>query len=146
MKHDFVARFHERIACPSLDLRRADVPLLARHLTARFGQGSLELRQELVSSLVRHHYTHHVRELERLLRLSLHASRPGELELTEELRAELSPDGPSGPVPEEVEIRAVLSQGLSVADAARRLGLPSRFALYRLMKKLGIEKKLDTES
>ncbi len=137
MKHDFVARCAERLCVPGLNERRSDVPLLLRALLARLGVTSSFVHPELLEHLIRHRYTHHVRELERLVRLSLRGSPEGVLALTPEVLSEL--ELPSdGAVPTEAQIREALAQGSST-EAAKRLGLASRYALYRLMKKLGIE-------
>lgn len=138
MKHDFVARCPERVRVPGLNERKSDVPLLLRSLLSRLGAGSTFVHPELVDYLVRNQYRHHFRELERLVRLSLRTSPDRVLTSTPEVLAEL--DLPvDGATPTEAQIREALAQGASAAETAKRLGLPSRYALYRLMKKLGIE-------
>ncbi len=92
--------------------------------------------------MLRHDYTHHVRELNRLLWVALASGRPGRLGLTEELRAELRTDrepafGPEGPGREDIEA-ALAKSGGKVTPAARLLGLKNRYALYRLMERYGI--------
>jgi two-component system nitrogen regulation response regulator GlnG/two-component system response regulator HydG len=138
MKHDFVARFTERVRVPGLNERRSDIPLLLTLLVSRLGASSRLVHPELVDHLVRHRYRHHFRELERLVRLSLRTSPAGLLTLTPSVAAELDLPVTAAP-PTDAQIREALSHGVSVAEAAKSLGLPSRFALYRLMKKLGIE-------
>jgi DNA-binding NtrC family response regulator len=138
MKHDFVARFTERVRVPGLNERRSDVPLLLQLLLTRVGASSRFVHPELVDQLARHHYRHHFRELERLVRLSQRTSPAGVLALTPTVAAELDLPA-SAALPTDAQIRDALSHGDSVSEAAKRLGLPSRFALYRLMKKLGIE-------
>lgn len=138
MKHDFVARFTERVHIPGLNERRSDVPLLLKLLLSRLAAPSTFVHPELVDHLVRHHYLHHFRELERLVRLSQRTSPAGALALTTSVAAELDLPVSAAP-PTDAQIREALSHGDSASEAAKRLGLPSRFALYRLMKKLGIE-------
>jgi hypothetical protein len=137
LKHDFLARFAERVSLPSFNQRRADIPLLIRHLLPQIERTEDALHPNLLDALVRHRYTHHFRELDRLLRLARRTSAAGRLELTREVEAELDLPLPTQP-PTAQEIRKVLSAGGSLAESAARLGLPSRFALYRLLKKHGI--------
>lgn len=57
-----------------------------------------------------------------------------------DVSASASPPAESRPEPQLHEIRAALQRHDGrVAEAARTLGLSSRYALYRLMKKHGIE-------
>jgi two-component system nitrogen regulation response regulator GlnG/two-component system response regulator HydG len=165
LKHDFVARFLSRVRIPSLDERRADVPLLVRHLAlearlrdpslARFFEDrreSPELRMDpgLAEALVRHRYTHDVRELERLLWTALSTSSGTFVAATDATRAALFARGAEAdeatskqseviaePTREEVEAALARADG-NVTQAARELRLGSRYALYRLMKKLGV--------
>jgi two-component system nitrogen regulation response regulator GlnG/two-component system response regulator HydG len=137
LKHDFCARFPERVSVPGLDLRRADVPLLLVRILETLGHNPAHVHTELVDALCRHRYTHHHRELERLARLARRTSAPdGPLRLTPEVRDDL--ELPTAPGPSEAAIREALARSRSAAAAAEHLGLPSRYALYRLMKKLGI--------
>ena len=65
-------------------------------------------------------------------------SREEVMQLAEKLAEKLA--GPPKPEPTADAIRAALAENAgSVAAAARALGLSSRYALYRLMKKHGIE-------
>ncbi len=143
LKSDFLARFTERLSVPGLNERRADVPLLARHLLARIcaenpTDGASRVGMALTDALVRHRYRLHHRELERLLRLARRHSPPSELGLSPEVEAEL--DLPSPQVETSADaVRAALAASKNASEAAKRLGLPSRFALHRLMKRLGIE-------
>lgn len=131
-------------------------------LLRRITEGSAEFRQRfcqddepkldpfLVDQLVRHRYTHHTRELLRLLRVAL-ASSPGSyLALTRELLQELREPGssattgpseppPAGrPLPTRNEIAVVHRDlGGNVSHAAERLGL-SRDRLRRLRATHGL--------
>jgi two-component system nitrogen regulation response regulator GlnG/two-component system response regulator HydG len=137
LKHDFLARFAEHIHVPGLCERRADIPLLLTVILEQLGAAGTRIQPLLLDHLVRHRYSHHFRELERLVRLSRRGSSSDTLELTPEVRAEL--DFAELGTPRESEIREALANTKSATEAAKRLGLPSRFALYRLTKKLGID-------
>ncbi|MEZ4236430.1 MAG: sigma 54-interacting transcriptional regulator [Myxococcota bacterium] len=76
LKSDVLARFPLRIELPGLDLRRADVPLVAAQLLRRIAReephlarfvapstGTPRITASLVAALVDHPYTTHVREL-----------------------------------------------------------------------------------
>ena len=96
-----------------------------------------------MEALLAHEFSLHLRELERLLWLAASSSRGDYLELTAEVRAELGAAPAKSADPEDLDagaIRAALeSANGSVTAAARALGLKNRFALYRLMKRHGIE-------
>ena len=157
LKHDFAARLTVRLTTPELSERREDIPLLIRallfrrarevpDLEARFfapdANGKLEPRIEpaLVEGLVLHGYTHHLRELERLVWLAVSTSRDAYLARTPELEAQLRISSADDGEPDESAIRAALAECEgNVTGAAKRLGLKNRFALYRLMKRHGIE-------
>jgi DNA-binding NtrC family response regulator len=178
LKHDFAARFALRVEMPGLAPRREDIPLLLSHLLTRVAEGNpavagrfFERRGDalaeprvdprLVEALLRHRYTHHLRELERLMWLGLSTSTGPFVALTPQLAAELrlggSDDGTdrSGSHPAEAaaeqdaghdasqlgraEIETALARAKgSVTAAARLLGLKNRFVLYRLLKRHGI--------
>lgn len=155
LKADLAARFALRVRTPGLDERREDVPLLARHVVKRIAQNDSAIARRfldgsgkprfacaLVRALSSHVYTTQVRELEAFLWRSLQSSPGDTLELT--------PDLASGLVAHEAprrvesvgaeEIRESLVRHSGVKDKVwRELGLSSRHALHRLMKKLGVE-------
>ncbi|HNN93093.1 MAG TPA: protein kinase [Pseudomonadota bacterium] len=96
--------FH--IEVPELNSRREDIPLLLNHLLAQAAQTSPAIASrfferrggilaeprvapELIDGLLRHHYRQHLRELSRLMWLSLSTSREGVLALTPAVAAEL---------------------------------------------------------
>lgn len=157
LKQDLAARLGLTIHVPGLDERPEDVPLLARHLIRRMTRQDTELSQryrlaqatshadprlssELAAALTSHQYSTHVRELETLLWRSLQSSSGGVLECTREVKELLRPRQParaSGEVSRE-ELREALARHHGVKERAwRELGLSSRHALLRLMKKLG---------
>jgi DNA-binding NtrC family response regulator len=155
LKADLAARFALRVQAPGLDERTEDVPLLARHLVKRIAQNDSAIARRflneaglprfasaLLRALCAHVYTTQVRELEAFLWRSLQSSPADTLELTPDLASELIiPEAPRRV--ESVgaeEIRASLSRHAGVKDKVwRELGLSSRHALHRLMKKLGVE-------
>lgn len=111
LKHDFAARFTLRVQIPGFEERREDIPLLLRHLLFRAAEttptvdhvferktgGLVEPRIDsmLVDGLVRHRYTLHTRELERLLWVALASSHGNFLALTPEVHAELERVSPA---------------------------------------------------
>jgi two-component system nitrogen regulation response regulator GlnG/two-component system response regulator HydG len=171
LKADLAARFRLRLALPGLDERVEDIPLLARNLLRRAAARDRELGERffegwdgrrgeprialaLTRALLARRYTTHVRELDRLLWISLTTSKGGVAELTPELRRELGtaatypapaapPAGRSTPI-SEAEIRAALANHGGVKERVwRELGLPSRYALRRLFAKYGIKVDAD---
>jgi two-component system nitrogen regulation response regulator GlnG/two-component system response regulator HydG len=116
----------------------ADHPALHRFFDAA---GRPRLHPDLVEALLRHRYTLHAREVARLLWRALGTS-PGEfIALTPEVADELShpPVNPSVAPPDRAAIEAALAAtGGAMTAAAAALGLSSRFALYRLMKRYGM--------
>ena len=148
LKHDLLARLINRIEVPPLNARRTDIPLLIRDMLPRVQSegGSTvskpipKLHPDLLAGLIRHEYTHHYRELERLVRMALQHSGSESLELGDPIRAELrvSVDPPNTADLTADVIREALERTGSVSEAARELGLKSRYALYRIMKKRGI--------
>ncbi len=156
LKHDLAARFILRVELPSLDVRREDIPLLMRHMlllaankspkiAGRFLReqpgGRIEPRVDavLVEALLRRTYDTNVRELDAVLWRSMAGSTGDILVLTDEVRRESQANVQAAePGVEQIRAAVAAANG-SVKDAARALGLKSRYALYRLMKKNGIE-------
>jgi DNA-binding NtrC family response regulator len=160
LKHDLLARLPLRVSVPGLDDRREDVPLLARHLLrlarlsnpeigARFFDGDEpRIDPALVDHLVRRPYTTHVRELDAVLWRAMTASSGETVALPADLGAESARIAPSRPAPRRApgaepsvdQIRAAVREhGGNLAGAARALGLGSRYALYRLLKRHGLD-------
>jgi two-component system nitrogen regulation response regulator GlnG/two-component system response regulator HydG len=171
LKHDFAARFTSRIELPGLEARREDIPLLLRTILQRAAaqnpavadrffspagaDGEREPRVDpwLVEGLLRHRFTLHTRELERLVWRAIATSTAEFVGLTPEVRAELkfsSDAAPSDPGParavvshdalgrDEIVAALASASGRTVV-AAEKLGLRNRYVLYRLMKKFGIQ-------
>jgi transcriptional regulator with GAF, ATPase, and Fis domain len=171
LKHDLAARLVVRVEVPGLEARREDVPLLlrailgtiARHepgLVERFrlsGDASrvprFRVAAALVDALVKHAYTTHVRELERIVWTAVAESKGDLVMLGPATLAALAPPAagadPTAAASEDREetvdpgadaIRAALAEGKnSVTAAARTLGLRNRYVLYRLLKKHDID-------
>jgi DNA-binding NtrC family response regulator len=160
LKHDLLARLTLRVGLPGLRDRREDIPLIVRQLLRlavkknpsigeRFfaGEGDelgeARIDPELVEALVRHQYTHHVRELDTLLWKAIGGSKGRYIAYNDAVRGEIQADVPNEVSYEELDadtIRECLERhGGKVARAYQELGLKSRYALYRLMKKYGIE-------
>jgi DNA-binding NtrC family response regulator len=153
LKHDLLARFALRLEVTGLNERREDIALVARHLLrrtaardpaigARFFAGSEpRLASELVQRLARHTYTTHVRELDALLWRAIAGSPGDTVEMTDDLEGILFHPPRSQPARERTasEVREALARHAGVRERAwRELGLPSRHALHRLMKKYGL--------
>ena len=132
-------------------------PEIAGHFIAQTAAGHEYPRVQplLVQLLLQRHYAANIRELDAILWRAMSESHGDVIEAPAELRPSLSeqpsalsepmetPSSPpveSRPEPGRDEIRAALVRHDGrVAEAARTLGLSSRYALYRLMKKHGIE-------
>jgi len=119
--------------------------------TGKWGEPRLTI--DLVRALVGHRWNTHVRELETLLWTSIATSRGDRLERTERVSEEMGADQAPDAAPSDASsdaaheatctpqlVRAVLAKHRGVRENAwRELGLPSRHALHRLMKKYGID-------
>lgn len=137
LKHDLLARFASRISIPPLETRREDIPLLVRSLLDRarastpaigpfFGPEGARLDPVMIDLLLRHDYTHELRELDRLLWVAASSSRgkyiAAEPELLGELgKAEAAPAEQAPSDPRRVAIEQALSAASgSVARAGAR--------------------------
>ena len=163
LKHDLLGRLTLRLETPPLSERREDIPFLIQHLVQRAGRSTLEVGSryfddwdgergtprisiELVERLLLHRYAQNVRELDALLWLAILNSPGGELALVEELKERLAHAVPRDAITEDDVRRALARHEGNQSKAWRDLGLSSRFALIRLMKRLGIEARGRSES
>jgi two-component system nitrogen regulation response regulator GlnG/two-component system response regulator HydG len=113
LRPELLARFHCEVHLPNLNARRQDVPLLVRNIlfrTSLIDQGLVQrfferadfqamprLSSQLMSALVAHQYTTHVRELDKLLtRVRLNSRHPSVLDMQADVREDLNwPERPS---------------------------------------------------
>ena len=159
LKHDFLARFTHRIALPGLRERRDDIALVlaeilrrtartnptvaARFFERRAGQvAEPRLAPDLVVRLLRHTFTHHVRELERLVWLAIGTAEADYIGVTPAVDAELAASAESETdataLDRDTIVQALADHGRSPTKAAKALGLKNRFVLLRLLKKHGL--------
>jgi transcriptional regulator with PAS, ATPase and Fis domain len=172
LRLDILARLTLQVQLPSLTDRPEDIPLLVRHLLleatrsapaleARFvsetpGGPEPRVDPDLIELLLRHPFTYHVRELAGLLWKAVSTSPREYVALGRELRAEISvrprlalpraADDSELREPTAEQIMDCLTRnGSHVVRAARELGLSSRYALYRLMRKhdISVERTSD---
>ena len=156
LKHDLVARFALRVQLAPLRARQADIPLFVRHLLQRAvaksptlverffastgGASHPRVEPRLIADLLGRSFPANVRELEALLWRAIAASPNDTIALVD---AQAAPAAEEHDGPGELtadQLRAALAeQGGSMTKAAAALGLPSRFALYRLMKRFAID-------
>ena len=139
LKHDLLARLTLRVSIPGLDRRPEDIPLLTRHLLAaaaredaalrgRFFERELPERPrvalDLLAGLLRHPYTHHVRELRALLWTAMASSPDDTLRLTDEVREALGDQASADPAAlDQDTVRAALERhGWVKSKALRRAG------------------------
>lgn len=157
---EFAARFTIRFEVPSLDDRRDDIPLIARELMCRAARSDPTLAERffeawdgsfgypridpvLLESLLQHHYTTNVRELDGLLWEAMLASRDPFVSASTRQTQALgigNKDQDDTADPTADDIRSALERhGGSVTASAKALGLSSRFVLYRLLRKYDID-------
>jgi two-component system nitrogen regulation response regulator GlnG/two-component system response regulator HydG len=153
LREDVRARFEFTIRVPALSARLDDVPLLVRHLLrlmtaedaalrARFfdENGEPRVAPSLIRTLVREPPRGNLRGLRNLLWSALSRTEHDSLELPSNAGA---PGDPEADAPDPTGAERI-QQALSTHDGSlertwRALGLSSRFALMRLMKKHGIQ-------
>ncbi len=163
LKHDFLARFTHRVFIPGLAERREDIPLLLGSILSRVAHknptiaakfferranqiAEPRLAPDLVARLLRHSFTHHVRELDRLAWLAIGTAPSDYIGLTPAVEAELRDSEESvanvTKVPSEIDReaveRALAENDRSPSRAAKALGLKNRYVLLRLLKKFGL--------
>jgi DNA-binding NtrC family response regulator len=155
LRPDVLARFDFQLKLPSLDERREDIPFIVQHLfdkmradapalCERFSdaRGAARLGRGFVVALMRHVFTRNVRELRSMLWSALHESHGPNLEWPASIDARATSMVGSTPPPAADEldvIRQVLTKNSgSIEKSWRELGLSSRYALTRLLRKHGI--------
>jgi two-component system nitrogen regulation response regulator GlnG/two-component system response regulator HydG len=161
IKDDVLARMTFRIVVPGLDARMEDVPLLARHLVkqilsddqalARRFRALPSLSVAFVRNLLALEYVTHTRELEAILWRALEKGQGDVLESPPGVFAPVADGGPEPTrrtdAPASADDRATAeaiqrcldAHNGVLEDAWRALGLSSRHALARLVRKHGIE-------
>lgn len=133
LKHDILARLKLRVQVPDLNVRREDIPLLTRHLLHHIAtRDSLianrffdepgrparpRISPRLISALLRHHYTTHVRELEALLWRALAASREDYIDLPDGLMMNAQTAASREPFP-PLPLSALVTVGPVAASAS----------------------------
>ena len=167
LKHDFLARFVHRVEVPGLDERREDIPLLVDAILRRSAADNASVAQrfferrdgklaepclapDFVARVLRHSFTHHARELDRLLWLAMSTAEGDYIGLTDAVANELPEVETAAATFSDVD-RDALVAALDRADgsptkAARELGLKNRYVVLRLMKKYGIGGDGDEEA
>lgn len=166
LKHDFLARFTHRITLPGLTERRDDIPLMLAAILRRTAQanpaiaarfferrkGELaepRLAPDFVIRLLRHPFTHHVRELERLVWLAIGTADADYIGITPDVERELEASAESvnavdlDSLDRDTLARALADNGRSPSKAAKALGLKNRYVLLRLLKKHGLSVSSD---
>ena len=153
LRDDLLARFDFRIALTTLAERREDIPFILRHLFEAMRDEAPELCERFSSNerdpklgtgfvirLLRHPFRMNVRELRTLLWSSVHESAGEWLEWPQAVSEHADEDDDASAARlREGEIERVLAEnGGSIEKSFRALGLSSRFALMRLLKKHGI--------
>jgi DNA-binding NtrC family response regulator len=167
LKSDLAARLPLRVRVPGLADRREDIPLICRHLLKEAAQSTSFVREryfardahgvlfarispDFIEILLRHPYRTHVRELNELLWRSIQRGERNFLEPPADASAPVQDDAAVTaeaqdvcavePTPEQIRAALTSHDGMP-SRAYAALGLPSRYALYRLLKKYGIKTK-----
>jgi len=145
------------IRLPSLDERREDIPLLAKHFLARFNSHNarqVTLQASTVDLLSQITWPGNVRELENLIERAAILSATGEISPLDVQRCREPATSSAATVSTEISvppldltlkesereqiIRALRECGGSRSEAARKLGI-ERKSLYKKAKRLGID-------
>ena len=149
MRADVLARFDFRLHLPDLSKRVEDLPFIVRHLLRTMTDTDAELRErvfgsqawprfsaQFVRSLAERRFGTNVRELRSLLWQALPKSPDAAFEWPVEVRV------PESKRPESIEaneLQRVLDENNgSIEKSWRALGLSSRYAMNRLLKKHGV--------
>ena len=156
LRQDVAARFSFLVRTPDLRSRVEDIPLIVRHLLKQVADTDAELRERffqadgeprlavgLLIRLLRGRAIGNVRYLRNTLWRSLAESPSDTLEwpssVSREQAASDDVPGAQPDISERERIRSALERNRGSVDKTwRELGLSSRFALNRLLKKHGI--------
>lgn len=154
LKHDLRARIPIELEVPALTMRRSDIPLLIHSLMGRIAkeqpelgarflrlEGAPRLHPSLIQTLLRAPLPLNVREIEATLWSAIAASRSDRLELPAATKVTRVEGRPPARIRREEILAALTARDGNVAEAAAELGLPNRFALYRLIKKHGLARR-----
>jgi DNA-binding NtrC family response regulator len=167
LKSDLAARLPVRVRVPGLADRREDIPLLCRHLLKEAARTTSFVREryfacdaygalfprispDFIEILLRYPYRTHVRELNELLWRSMQRGERNFLEPPADVSVPVQEDAPVtaeaqdecavDPTPEQIRAALTSHDGMP-SRAYAALGLPSRYALYRLLKRYGMKTK-----
>lgn len=161
LRSDVLARFTFRVHAPDLAQRREDVTLIARFMLKRMADddralvarlftelGEPRLSASLLRHLASHPFSNNVRELRNLLWQTAIA---GDDHAPEWRGAPVEQsEAPVGSSKMDLEVselqRALDANNGSIERTWRALGLPSRFALMRLIKKHGLRIQKEARS
>jgi DNA-binding NtrC family response regulator len=158
LKLDLRARLTSVIELSPLASRREDIPLLARHLLRNAAERSPDVAARFIGRdaksgpharfapafierLLREELATNMRQVEAVLLDGMSESPGNDIQSPRQWPSEGASAAPGRTTPPPAElsvdrIRAALdAAGNNVVQAAHALGLPSRFALYRLMRK-----------
>ena len=152
LKHDLVPRLAVRVELPSLSDRLDDVPLLIRHgielarkkapdVVQRFcdEQGRPSIDPALVDVLLRRAMPGNVRDIASVLWAAMAESKRGTIRVPRELASAAPvPNPPPGDLDADRVREAITRRHGNLQAAATDLGLSSRYALYRIVRKLRI--------
>ncbi len=162
LRHDLAARLVLRLSAAGLEDRPEDIPLLVRHLLREIASKDAGMAQRLfpdndlggwpaidpqfVVGLLQHHWTTHVRELERILWQALQGSSGPLVQQPASWSPKrwTAPVSSSGDSVDPLElapevIQEVLDRCNGVQERAwRELGLASRHVLRRLIQRHGL--------
>jgi transcriptional regulator with AAA-type ATPase domain len=158
LRHDLLARFEFVIRVPDLSVRREDLCFLVRHMLHAMTEDDAALRGRALDArgwpamsagfagrLARHPFGSNARQLRSLLWRALESATDGELRWPDDEGAEPSderaePIGDDASTDSDLQrIQEVLAENNgSIEKSWRPLGLPSRHALARLLRKNGV--------
>jgi two-component system nitrogen regulation response regulator GlnG/two-component system response regulator HydG len=147
LREDLLARFDLRLRLPSLEDRLEDLPFLVRHLLREMTQSNEQLRDKVfdggawpklsasfMSHLVRASFSANVRGVRAVLWRSVSKAMGDALEWPEVCQAVNPEEQPENLQARQLE-RVLEENDGSLEKSWRALGLSSRYALMRLLRK-----------